>query len=96
MKLYIPEYKHTTPSTGGVLKNYCSMKSFLIIKYTKSFICYEDNNKFYRPRDSYFFQMKIIRWHFCGGIYWQTFRNKNHQGGIIAILTLRIQIVWQF
>lgn len=46
MKLYIPEYKHTTPSTGGVLKNYCSMKSFLIIKYTKSFICYEDNNKF--------------------------------------------------
>lgn len=44
MKLYIPEYKHTTPSTGGVSKNYYSMKSFLIIKYT--FICYEDNNKF--------------------------------------------------
>lgn len=42
--IHIPEYKHTTPSTGGVLKNYCSKKSFLIIKFT--FICYEDNNKF--------------------------------------------------
>lgn len=42
--IYIPDYKLTTPSTGGVLKNHCSMKNVLNMKYT--FTGYEDNNRF--------------------------------------------------